>query len=170
MQAVSGAGGKAPAVAAAVAANVLPWIDQEEEKVEREAHKILGRVFPISATCTRVPVEDGRTLSVSVALERPATPEEVAALLATEDPWRGRSLPSAPKQWIAVSDRPDRPQPRLDCLAGGGLTTTVGRLRRDAVHGGIKYVVLSHNAVLGAAGGAVLLAEDLADRGMLPER
>ena len=170
MQAVSGAGGKAPAVAAAVAANVLPWIDQEEEKVEREAHKILGRVFPISATCTRVPVEDGHTLSVSVALERPATPEEVAALLATEDPWRGRSLPSAPKQWIAVSDRPDRPQPRLDCLAGGGLTTTVGRLRRDAVHGGIKYVVLSHNAVLGAAGGAVLLAEDLADRGMLPER
>ena len=170
MQAVSGAGGKAPAVAAAVVANVLPWIDQEEEKVEREAHKILGRVFPVSATCTRVPVEDGHTLSVSVALERPASPEEVAALLAAEDPWRGRQLPSAPKQWIAVSERPDRPQPRLDRDAGGGLTTTVGRLRRDAVHGGVKYVVLSHNAVLGAAGGAVLLAEDLADRGLLPER
>jgi aspartate-semialdehyde dehydrogenase len=170
MQAVSGAGGKAPAVAAAVVANVLPWIDQEEEKVEREAHKILGASFPISATCTRVPVEDGHTLSVSVALEQPATPEEAAVLLRAEDPWRGRKLPSAPAQWIDVSDRPDRPQPRLDCAAGGGLTTTVGRLRRDAVHGGIKYVVLSHNAVLGAAGGAVLLAEDLADRGMLPER
>ena len=170
MQAVSGAGGKAPAVAAAVVANVLPWIDQEEEKVEREAHKILGARFPISATCTRVPVEDGHTLSVSVALEKPATPEEVAALLRAESPWRGRALPSAPAQWFEVSERPDRPQPRLDCAAGGGLTTTVGRLRRDAVHGGIKYVVLSHNAVLGAAGGAVLLAEDLADRGMLPER
>jgi aspartate-semialdehyde dehydrogenase len=107
---------------------------------------------------------------VSVALEQPATPEEVAVLLRAEAPWRGRKLPSAPPQWIEVSDRPDRPQPRLDCAAGGGLTTTVGRLRRDAVHGGIKYVVLSHNAVLGAAGGAVLLAEDLADRGMLPER
>jgi aspartate-semialdehyde dehydrogenase len=176
MQAVSGAGNRAPDVAAAVAGNLLPWIDQEEEKVEREAHKILGALrggalepasFAVSATCTRVPVEDGHTLSVSVALREPAGPGDAAAALLAEDPWRGRALPSRPARWIDVRSENDRPQPLLDRDAGGGLTTVVGRLRRDAVHGGVKYVVLSHNAVLGAAGGAVLLAEDLAERGIL---
>jgi aspartate-semialdehyde dehydrogenase len=176
MQAVSGAGNRAPDVAAAVAGNLLPWIDGEEEKVEREAHKILGTLrggalepagFAVSATCTRVPVEDGHTLSVSVALREPAGPGDVAAALLAEDPWRGRALPSRPARWIDVRSENDRPQPLLDRDAGGGLTTVVGRLRRDAVHGGVKYLVLSHNAVLGAAGGAVLLAEDLAERGVL---
>lgn len=175
MQAVSGAGNRAPEVAAAVAGNLLPWIDQEEEKVESEAHKILGTLrgagieparFAVSATCTRVPVEDGHTLSVSVALREPAGPGDVAAALLADDPWRGRALPSRPARWIDVRGEPDRPQPLLDRDAGGGLTTVVGRIRRDAVHGGVKYVVLSHNAMLGAAGGAVLLAEDLQERGL----
>ncbi len=175
MQAVSGAGSRAPDVAAAVAGNLLPWIDQEEEKVEREAHKILGALhggalhmasFPVSATCTRVPVEDGHTLSVSVALREPAGPGDAAAALLAEDPWHGRALPGKPARWIDVRAEPDRPQPLLDRDTGGGLTTVVGRIRRDAVHGGVKYVVLSHNAVLGAAGGAVLLAEDLLERGV----
>ncbi len=179
LQAVSGAGARAAEVAAAVAGNVLPWIAEEEEKVEREARKILGRLaddrvlpadFPVSATCTRVAVEDGHTLSVSVALGEPAGPGDVAAVLAAEDPWRGRALPSRPARWIEVRTQDDRPQPLLDRDAGGGLTTVVGRLRRDAVHGGIKYVALSHNTALGAGGGAVLLAEDLADRGLLPDR
>jgi len=179
LQAVSGAGARAPEVAAAVAANILPWIDQEEEKVEREAHKILGRLkggtlvpadFPVSATCTRVAVEDGHTLSISVALREAAGPGDVAAVLAAEDPWRGRALPTRPARWIEVRTQPDRPQPLLDRDAGAGMSTVVGRLRQDAVHGGIKYVALSHNTRLGAGGGAVLLAEDLADRGLLPER
>jgi aspartate-semialdehyde dehydrogenase len=174
MQAVSGAGARAADVAAAVAGNILPWIEHEEEKVESEAHKILGTPrdgavqpadFAVSATCTRVPVEDGHTLSVSAALSEPAGPGDVAAALLAEDPWRGRSLPSRPARWIEVRREPDRPQPLLDRDAGNGLTTVVGRLRRDAVHGGVKYLVLSHNAVMGAAGGAVLLAEDLLDRG-----
>jgi aspartate-semialdehyde dehydrogenase len=178
MQAVSGAGGRASAVAELVAANLIPWIDKEEEKVEQEILKILGRAkgervvpadFPVSATCTRVPVEDGHTLSLSVALQEPAAPGDVAALLAAEDPWRGRALPSRPERWIEVREQPDRPQPRLDRDAGGGYTTVVGRVRRDPVHGGVRLVVLSHNTVLGAAGGAVLLAEDLADQGLLPE-
>lgn len=178
MQAVSGAGGRASAVAEQVAANILPWIDQEEEKVEREILKILGSAadgrvrpadFPVSATCTRVPVEDGHTLSLSVALHEPAAPGDVAALLAAEDPWTGRALPSRPERWIEVREEPDRPQPRLDRDAGGGFTTVVGRVRRDPVHGGVRFLVLSHNTVLGAAGGAVLLAEDLAEQGLLGE-
>ncbi|MGQ0552953.1 MAG: aspartate-semialdehyde dehydrogenase [Planctomycetota bacterium] len=169
LQAVSGVGSRAPQVAAAVAGNILPFIAEEEEKVEAETRKILGAHFAISGTCTRVPVEHGHTLAVSVGLERPAEPAEVAALFAAEDPWRGRALPSRPARWILVRSEPDRPQPLLDRDEGRGLTTVVGRLRPEPVLGGVKYVVLSHNAVLGAAGGAVLLAEDLAERGLLPE-
>lgn len=176
LQAISGAGSRAPAVRQAVSANVLPWIAQEEEKVERECRRILGRLqgetlvpadFALSATCTRVPVEHGHTLSVALGLDRPATPEAVAALWSGLAPFAGRALPSAPATWIDVRPEPDRPQPRLDCDSGGGLTTVVGRLRPDDVLGGIKYLVVSHNAVMGAAGGAVLLAEDLLDRGLI---
>lgn len=179
MQAVSGAGADAADVADRVAGNVLPWIEHEEEKVQAETRRILGRAtagriealdFPIGATCTRVAVPEGHLLSVSVGLREPAAPSDVAELLSKEDPWAGRDLPSRPEHWIEVRSEHDRPQPELDRNAGGGLTTVVGRLRADPVSGGIAFVVLSHNTVLGAAGGAVLLAEDLVDRGLLPAR
>ncbi|GJM22110.1 MAG: aspartate-semialdehyde dehydrogenase [Planctomycetota bacterium] len=177
MQAVSGAGAGGPRVAAAALGNVLPFIDGEEDKVGREFAKILGRVdgariapadCAVSATCTRVPVADGHTLAVTVGLREALSVERAAQLLRDHDPWRGRSLPSAPQRWIVVRTEQDRPQPRLDLSEGAGFSTVVGRLRPDAVLGGLSLVVLSHNAVLGAAGGAVLLAEDLADRGLLP--
>lgn len=176
MQAVSGAGSRAAAVLEAAEGNVLPWIENEEEKVERECTRILGRThggtiepadFPVSATCTRVPVKDGHTLAVSVGLERPVTPEEAVDVLRAHHPFAGRELPSAPATWIDVRDEPDRPQPRMDCEAGAGFTTVVGRIRRDPVLEGVKYMVVSHNAIMGAAGGAVLLAEDLLERGFL---
>jgi aspartate-semialdehyde dehydrogenase len=176
MQAVSGAGSRASAVLEAADGNVLPWIENEEEKVERECTRILGRPvdgtiepadFPVSATCTRVPVMDGHTLSVSVGLESHASPAEAAAVLRGHHPFAERGLPSSPETWIDVRDEPDRPQPRIDCEAGAGFTTVVGRLRSDSVLGGLKYLVVSHNTVMGAAGGAVLLAEDLLERGFL---
>ena len=176
MQAVSGAGSRAPEVLAAAERNVLPWIADEEEKVERETLKILGAArrgeiepaaFPVSATCTRVPVAHGHTLSVSVGLDRNVSPADVAAVWDAADPFAGRNLPSAPRRWIELRAERDRPQPKLDRDTGKGFTTVVGRLRRDPVTGGVKYMVVSHNAVLGAAGGAVLLAEDLLDRGLL---
>jgi len=176
LQAVSGAGADGPRIADLVEGNVLPWIEGEEEKVERECAKILGRLagdvvepasLAVSATCTRVPVEDGHTLSVAAALASPASADEVTDVLRRADPWAGRDLPSAPARWIDVREEPDRPQPRRDRAAGGGMTTVVGRVRPDPVLGGVKYVVVSHNAVMGAAGGAVLLAEDLVDRGFL---
>ncbi len=175
LQAVSGSGARAPAVAAAVAGNVLPFIAHEEEKVEQEAQKILARVqggrlvpaaFPVSATCTRVPVQDGHLLSISVGLAAPAGPGDAAAVLQAENPFGARALPSRPARWIEVREEDDRPQPLLDRCAGGGYTTVVGRLRREPVSGGLKYLALSHNTVLGAAGGSVLLAEDLAERGL----
>lgn len=177
LQAISGAGNGSPEVAAAVAGNVLPHIEAEEEKVELEIAKILGEVatdgvagaaIPTSATCTRVPVQDGHTLAVSVGLEQPATVEQVVEVLSSWHPFDGRRLPSAPQRWIDVRTENDRPQPLLDCRTGAGMTTVVGRVRLDPVVGGVKFIVVTHNAVLGAAGGAVLLAEDLVDRGWIP--
>ena len=146
MQAVSGAGGNGPRVATEAAGNVLPYIANEEPKVEREFAKILGRrdgarVAPlecaVSATCTRVPVADGHTLSVAVALREPLGVDEARALLASHDPWRGRELPSAPQRWIVVREEDDRPQPRLDLAEGAGFSTVVGRLRPEPVLGGL---------------------------------
>ncbi len=179
MQAISGAGMAGVALADAVRGNVLPFIADEEAKVERELRKIFGGAydgmtvparFGVSATCTRVPVCDGHTLSVGVTLSaRRADLDELRleALEAWRDhnPWARRKLPSLPERWIDVLDD-GGPEPRRDVTRGGGMTTVVGRVRTDPVLGGLKYVALSHNTVLGAAGGSVLLAEDLLDRGV----
>jgi len=172
LQAVSGAG-RSPGVAALdVVDNVIPYIPKEEGKVEVETKKILGTLAPtgtnvvphamkLSCTCTRVAVLEGHTETVFVSLKRKASPAE-AALAMRE--WQGaeaaRGLPSAPPRWIEVREDPFRPQPRLDRDANGGMTTVVGRLREDSVlEHGLKYVLVSHNTQMGAAKGAVLLAE-----------
>lgn len=177
MQAVSGAG-RSPGVAALdVVDNVVPFIPKEEEKVEAEARKILGsleggaiRPHPagVSCTCTRVAVLDGHTESVFVRLSREATPEAIVEVMrAFRPPADVESLPSAPARWIEVHDDPFRPQPRLDRDAGGGMTTSVGRIRTDAIAGpGAKYVLVSHNTKMGAAKGAILLAELIQARGI----
>lgn len=178
LQAVSGAGRSPGVVALDVVDNVIPFIPQEEEKVERETRKILGKpggagiqphAMQLSATCTRVAVLDGHTESISVELERKASPGEVAEALRS---WKGalgpEKLPSAPASWILVLEDPYRPQPRLDREAGEGMTTSVGRIREERLfESGVKYLLVSHNTKAGAGKGAVLLAELLAARGLL---
>src|SRR3989475_9281178 len=138
MQAVSGAG--YPGVASLdILGNVIPYIAKEEEKMEEETLKLLGRLngskvepaaFSMSAQCNRVAVEDGHTESVSVQLKEKAAAEEI---IATWNRFRSEPqqlrLPSAPEQPGAYMDAPDRPQPRYDADSGAGMTTTVGRLR-----------------------------------------
>ncbi|MEO5937138.1 MAG: aspartate-semialdehyde dehydrogenase, partial [Terriglobales bacterium] len=175
MQAVSGAG--YPGVASLdILGNVIPYIAREEEKMEAEAKKLLGRMhnghlqladFDLSAQCNRVAVEDGHTESVSVKLRQPATAEAIIAA------WRGYkskvaalALPSAPAEFIHYDERVDRPQPRLDIHRGQGMTTTIGRLRPCSVFDW-KFTVLSHNTVRGAAGAAILNAELLKVKGLL---
>jgi aspartate-semialdehyde dehydrogenase len=177
LQALSGAG-RSPGVSAMdILDNVIPYIAKEEDKVQRETAKILGRLegdrivpldLPVSATCTRVNVRDGHTESVFASLGRPAgLPEVAASLRAFGREFIDLGLPSAPAELIHVSDDPYRPQPRLDRLAGGGMTTVVGRLRADPVlANGVKLVLLSHNTKMGAARGATLLAEYLVHRGL----
>jgi len=176
MQALSGAGYPGqPSLD--VLDNVIPYIAGEEEKVEWEPRKILGALtdgevrladFRLSAHCNRVAVNDGHTLSVSVELAQSASPEEVAqALLAYTAPSAARDLPSAPRPVIAVLAAPDRPQPRLDRLAGGGMTTVVGRVRHDPLFH-VKMTVLSHNTIRGAAGASIYNAELLTALGKIP--
>jgi aspartate-semialdehyde dehydrogenase len=175
MQAISGAG-RTPGVGSMdIVDNVIPYIPNEEEKVEAETRKILGRLVgdaiaphpvAVSSTCTRVAVLDGHTESVFVRLSRPAGPREVAeAMRGFSGRVESRELPSAPERWIAVTDDPFRPQPRLDRSAGGGMITSVGRVREDRAIGGAKYVLVSHNTRMGAAKGALLVAEMLLRQG-----
>jgi len=169
MQALSGAGWTGvPSMA--ILDNVIPYIRNEEEKVEREALKILGKIdgskvkpadFKISASCHRVNVLDGHLEAIFVELEEEAEPEEVAKAMRN---FRGRPqelhLPTAPDKPIIVREEPDRPQPRLDRNAGGGMSIVVGRIRKDPVlPRGVKFLALGHNTVRGAAGNAVLNAE-----------
>jgi aspartate-semialdehyde dehydrogenase len=175
MQAVSGAG--YPGVASLdILGNVIPYIPKEEEKMEEETRKLLGRLngsgivpadFAMSAQCNRVAVEDGHTESVSVKLKKKARPEEI---IAAWNEFRSLPqelhLPSAPAQPVKYSDVADRPQPRFDADCGHGMTATVGRLRPCGVLDW-KFTVLSHNVIRGAAGAALLNAELLKAQGYL---
>jgi len=152
--------------------NVIPNVAKEEGKVEVETKKILGSLaaghagiashgMKVSCTCTRVAVLEGHTESVFVSLRNRASPAQVADILRN---WKGeeqaRELHSSPPKWIEVLDDPFRPQPRLDRDTHGGMATSVGRIREDAVlQNGIKYVLVSHNTKMGAAKGALLVAE-----------
>jgi aspartate-semialdehyde dehydrogenase len=173
MQAVSGAG--YPGVASMdIVDNVVPYIGSEEEKMEAETLKLLGKlsghaVTPlaarISASCNRVAVEDGHTESVSVKLGnklgRAVTREDILAAWADFRPLAGQGLPTAPEQPIQWAPQHDRPQPRLDRNRGNGMAVTVGRLRPCGVPDW-KFTALSHNTIRGAAGAAILNAELLA--------
>jgi aspartate-semialdehyde dehydrogenase len=175
MQALSGAG--YPGVASLdVTDNVLPFIDSEEEKIEKETLKILGRLkgaaienapMNVSAQCNRVNVSDGHMAAVRIKLDRTATIEEVQNTLAsfTSLP-QEMHLHSAPEHPIIVRKEKDRPQPRLDRDAGNGMSITVGRLMPDNVLD-FRFVALSHNTIRGAAGAAILNAELLIATGKL---
>src|ERR671921_2422746 len=178
MQALSGAGRSPGVIALDIMDDVIPYIPKEEEKVQVETKKILGDLdsksinsapINVSCTCTRVPVLDGHTETVFVGMRKPAEPGQVKeAMIRFSKAISVHDLPSSPKDYIIVNDDPTRPQPRIDREINDGMTTIVGRLRRDTVfEHGIKYVLLSHNERMGSARGAVLLAESLHDKKMI---
>jgi aspartate-semialdehyde dehydrogenase len=178
MQAVSGAGRSPGVLSYDILDNVIPYIPKEEEKVQIETQKVLGKLaqeaivpapFNVSCTCTRVNVIDGHTEAVFVSLREKATPEDVKrAWRESYKEFLGLGLPSAPPELVHYNEEPFRPQPRLDRNLNDGMTTVIGRLRTDNVlPNGIKYVLLSHNTKMGAAKGAVLTAEFLLKRGVV---
>lgn len=156
--------------------NLIPFIGGEEEKLETEAAKILGRIgeegigahpLKVSAHCNRVPVSDGHTQCVSVQLGREASPDEViGAWTGFEGEPQRLKLPSAPRPLIHYLPEPDAPQPRLHRDLGRGMAISVGRLRPCQLLD-YRFVTLSHNTIRGAAGGSILLAELAVSRGLL---
>lgn len=167
LQALSGAGRPGPS-AGDMLDNVLPYIGGEEEKLAEEPQKILGELdgdglrpaeFPVSAQAHRVPVAHGHLLAVSVKVEEPVRPDEIAVAMSE---FKGavleERLPSAPERLIEVLGDQTRPQPRLDRVRGDGMTVSVGRIRRCETLD-VKFSVLVHNLVRGAAGAALLNAE-----------
>ncbi len=175
LQAISGAG--YPGLSATdIIGNVIPHIRGEEEKLETETLKILGafdgeRVVPatmqIGAQCTRVPVIDGHTETLSVKLDSRPDLETVREVLESYTGFPQEvSLPSAPRQPLWVFDAPDRPQPARDLEIEGGMATLIGRLRPCPVFD-VRMVVLGHNTIRGAAGAAILNAEALVAWGYL---
>lgn len=175
MQAVSGAG--YPGVASLdFLGNTIPYIGDEEPKIELELTKLLGtydgsRIVPAeivtSAHANRVAVEHGHTVCLSVQFEHPPTPE---VALDTLRAWKGdpavHGLPSAPSPAIIVRDELDRPQPRRDVMDGRGMAVTVGRVRRDNIFD-LRLVAMAHNVIRGAAGGSILNAELMVASGQL---
>ena len=178
LQAISGAG--YPGVASMdIQGNVVPFISGEEEKMEAEPQKLLGRWdgtrfieagLGISAHCNRVPVLDGHLECVSLGLKKIASLDEVREALRTfEVDEELASLPTALRHPVVVVDEENRPQPRRDVDAGSGMAAVVGRIRECPLHD-VKLTLLSHNLVRGAAGAALLNAELLASRGFLKDR
>lgn len=175
MQAISGAG--YPGVPSMdILGNVIPYIANEEHKMEEETRKLLGSIngssvapadLILSAHCNRVAVEDGHTESVSLKLRQTAPAEEIIAA------WnefrclpQKLNLPTAPEQPVIYETAPDRPQPRLDRDRGHGMSSVVGRLRPCNIFDW-RFTVLSHNTIRGAAGAAVLNAELLRTQGYI---
>jgi aspartate-semialdehyde dehydrogenase len=178
MQAISGAG--YPGVASMdIQANVVPFISGEEEKMEAEPQKLLGKWdgvrfvdagLGMSAHCNRVPVLDGHLECVSLSLKKIASLAEVReALRNFEVSAELASLPTAVRNPVVVLDEENRPQPRRDVNAGYGMAAVVGRVRECPLLD-VKLTLLSHNLVRGAAGAALLNAELLAARGLFNSR
>ncbi len=164
MQALSGAG--YPGVPSlAITDNIIPFIKGEEEKVEREPLKILGKLegervsfanIRILASCHRVPVIDGHTEAIFARFDESVEVEDVINAFNSLKPIDG--LPTSPERVIIVRDEIDRPQPRLDRDAGRGMSVVVGRIRK-AGDKEVKYIAVGHNTVRGAAGASILNAE-----------
>ncbi len=175
LQAISGAG--YPGVPSwDILGNVIPHIGGEEEKIESETRKILGSLndgqvvfhpVRLSATTTRVPVQNGHTESIAVGLEQQPTAD---AIIDAWNSFRGRpqalDLPSAPKQPVVYLTEANRPQPILDANREGGMAVSIGRLRACPLFD-YKFVALGHNTIRGAAGAAILNAELMHREGLL---
>jgi aspartate-semialdehyde dehydrogenase len=175
MQAVSGAG--YPGVASLdILGNAIPFIADEEPKIEAELGKLLGRTadgavvdagLRATAHANRVAVEHGHTVCASIGFRDRVSAEQAIEAI---DRWDGdrhvAGLPSAGRALVRT-DAPNRPQPRRDVMAGNGMTVTVGRVRIDPLLD-VKLVAMGHNVVRGAAGGSILNAELALARGLRP--
>lgn len=157
--------------------NVIPYIDGEEQKSEKEPLKVWGtlkgdfiniaKTPRISVTCVRVPVNDGHLAVVRVNFKKKPTKDGIIKIWKSyKSPIASLNLPSSPNPFITVFDQDDRPQTYLDRMVGNGMGISVGRLKEDNLFD-YSFVGLSHNTIRGAAGGAIITAELLKVKGYL---
>ena len=178
MQAVSGAG--YPGVPSLdILGNVIPFIVGEEEKMRRETLKILGKMeggfvreagFSVAASCNRVPTVDGHLETIYIEAEEKIDLEDVReAFRNFKGEVHGLNLPTSPADPVILREEEDRPQTRLDSMAGSvpGMSVSVGRVRHGIDDRALQFVVLGHNTIRGAAGCAITLAELLVAMGYL---
>jgi len=176
MQAVSGSG-KNFEMWPEMVDNIIPFIEGEEKKSEKEPLKIFGTIVEgkiveksdlnISATCLRVPVLDGHLANVKINFEKKVTKKDILSRIKNyQNPIEKYNLPSSPKQFLRYFEEIDRPQVRFDKNLEGGMGISVGRIEKDTIMD-FGFVSLSHNTVRGAAGGALLLAELLVAKGFV---
>ncbi|MYG81665.1 MAG: hypothetical protein F4187_07855 [Gemmatimonadetes bacterium] len=159
LQAISGAG-LGGLGAMAVAGNVIPGIEGEEEKIGPELNKVLGARIEVAVAVHRVPVVDGHTAHVFLKLGHAASARDVTAVLkGFRPPAAARALPSLPVRPLVVRTEPDRPQPRLDADAANGMAVSVGRIRPAPAPHDVAFAVVAHNGVRGAAGACIANAE-----------
>lgn len=177
MQSLSGAGLRGvPSMM--ILDNIIPYISREEWKIENETKKILGSIsgnivrysnIGVTASCHRVMVLEGHLETVFTETVREVDVESAVEVLKEfkNNKIKGLKLPTAPPQPIIIRDEADRPQPRLDRFEGNGMSIVVGRIRKDNVLKGLKFLVLGHNTIRGAAGTAVLIAELMVSKSIL---
>ncbi len=176
MQAISGAGKNFDSWPEMVD-NIIPYIEKEEEKSEKEPLKIFGEIvdekiqlcsnLKISATCVRVPILDGHMANVRVNFKKKTSKKEIVEKIKKyQNPIEKYNLPSSPKEFVKYLEQENRPQIQLDKNFEGGMGVTIGRLEKDDI-ADFKFISLAHNTVRGAAGGAILLAELLVAKGYL---
>lgn len=186
MQAVSGAG--YPGVSSLdIMGNVIPYIDGEEEKVEKELIKILGydkcnqrSRLSVSASCNRVPVLNGHLESVFVEFDIDAVTNSfnfVDDIIKSLEYYNEHvkielniinNCYSMPEKSIVVTDKLDRPQPKYDSMSFNGMSVIVGKIKKcNAFKCGIQLTLLVNNTVLGAAGSAILNAEIAINKGFV---
>lgn len=171
MQSISGAGYLGlPSMA--ILGNIIPYIENEERKIECEPLKILGlinngKIFPaqfkISASCNRVPVYEGHMINVFLEANSEVNVSDVVKAMETFTGLPQKlNLPTAPQKPIIVRKESNRPQPILDKQILNGMAIVVGRIRNNGISKRyLKYTVLGNNMIRGAAGMAVLIAETL---------
>ena len=175
-QAISGAG-KTFKTMPEILDNVIPFISGEEEKSEIEPLKIFGKIVGdeivsgnmpnFTSQCIRVPVSDGHTAAVFLTLDKKVSKDEILDRWANyKNPIADLNLPSAPKQFLHYFKEDNLPQPKLQRELENGMAISLGRLREDTIFD-YKFIGLSHNTKRGAAGGAVLLAELLCEKGYI---
>lgn len=177
-QALSGAG--YPGVPSMdITGNIIPYIQGEEPKVEAECKKILGDLteegikpaaFEIIASCARVPVRDGHLEAVLVDLASEVTLEEVKHAFSGYNSQKPGTLPTVPDNPVIVTDEPNRPQPIIDVDNGApsaarGMAVTIGRLK--IIGNKLRFFLLVHNTIRGAAGCSIMNAELAKTKGYL---